>query len=148
MDCRLTVSCSTGTFLKLLLTSLFPRKRTKTLADVGLSERARDSEIVGEVWDRNLTIVTGNGDDFVREINIFQGRTTRAICHDLYGLIVLPNGYEHQKRLLQGALALRYCFAIKLTSLPVDNAPNVPSIWTGTVCWIGTDAGEGLALIA
>src|SRR5437016_6263029 len=82
--------------------SLFPRKRTKTLADVGLSERARDSEIVREAWERDLTIVTGNGDDFVREINAFQGRTTRADCRELYGLVVLPNGYEHQKRLLQG----------------------------------------------
>ena len=82
--------------------ALFPKKRTKTLSDVGLSERAKDSEIVREAWERELTIVTGNGDDFVREIKAFQGRTTRADCHELYGLIVLPNGYERQKRLLQG----------------------------------------------
>jgi hypothetical protein len=82
--------------------SLFPRKRTKTLADVGLSERARDADIVRIARERALTIVTGNGDDFVREINAFQGRTTRADCQELYGLVVLPNGYERQKRLLQG----------------------------------------------
>jgi hypothetical protein len=84
------------------IASLFPRKRTKTLADVGLSEKARDSEIVREAWKRELTIVTGNGDDFAREINAFQSRTTRADCHELYGLVVLPNGYEQQRRLLQG----------------------------------------------
>lgn len=84
------------------IAALFPRKRAKTLSDVGLPESAADSEIVWEAWERKLTIVTGNGDDFVREINAFQGRTTRAGCHDMYGLIVLPNGYEHQKRLLQG----------------------------------------------
>jgi hypothetical protein len=82
--------------------SLFPKKRTKTLADVGLSEKARDSEIVKEAWERRLTIVTGNGDDFVREIEAFQNRTKRNDCHELHGLVVLPNGYEHQKRLLQG----------------------------------------------
>ena len=82
--------------------SLFPRRRLKTLADVGLPETARDSEIVREAWERGLTIVTGNGDDFVREINAFQARTTRGECHEVYGLVVLPNGYEHQKRLLQG----------------------------------------------
>jgi hypothetical protein len=82
--------------------ALFPRKRTRTLSDVGLSEKAKDSEIVREAWERQLTIVTGNGDDFVREINAFQGRTKRADCHELYGVIVLPNGYEHQRRLLQG----------------------------------------------
>ena len=81
--------------------SLFPRKRTNTLADVGLSERARDSEIIREAWERGLTVVTCNGDDFVREINAFQSRTTRTNCHELSGLVVLPNGYEHQKRLLQ-----------------------------------------------
>lgn len=80
--------------------SLFPRKRTKTLADVGLSEEARDSEIVKKAWERGLTIVTGNGDDFVREIIAFQSRTERNDCHELFGLVVLPNGYEHQKRLL------------------------------------------------
>jgi hypothetical protein len=82
--------------------SLFPRKRTKTLIDVGLSEKAKDSEIVREAWERELTIVTGNGDDFIQEINAFQDRTTRADCHELFGLVVLPNGYEHQRRLLQG----------------------------------------------
>lgn len=82
--------------------SLFPKKRTKTLADVGLSEDAKDAEIVERAWARELIIVTGNGDDFVREINAFQSGTKRKDCHELYGLVVLPNGYEHQKRLLQG----------------------------------------------
>jgi hypothetical protein len=54
------------------VSSFFPKKRTNTLADVGLSENARDSEIVRKAWERRLTIVTGNGDDFVREINAFQ----------------------------------------------------------------------------
>jgi RNA polymerase sigma-70 factor (ECF subfamily) len=45
--------------------SLFPKKRTKTIADIGLRPNATDAEIVRQAWERQLTIVTGNGDDFV-----------------------------------------------------------------------------------
>ena len=38
----------------------------------------------------------------VRPPNEFQSQTKRADCHELNGLIVLPNGYEHQRRLLHG----------------------------------------------
>ena len=80
--------------------SLFPKKRTKTIADIGLPPDARDSEIVNEAWERRLTIVTGNGDHFVKEIQRFLAQTKRDECHEVYGLVVLPNGYERQKRLL------------------------------------------------
>ena len=81
--------------------SLFPKKRTKTIADIGLPPDAPDSEIIKEAWERSLTIVTGNGDDFVKEIQKFLAQTKRDECHEMYGLLVLPNGYERQKRLLQ-----------------------------------------------
>jgi len=81
--------------------SLFPRKRTKTIAGIGLSEKAFDLTIIREAWERKLTIVTGNGDDFVKEIQKFLSQTKRAECHEMYGLVVLPNGYERQKRLLR-----------------------------------------------
>ena len=74
---------------------LFPAKRARTVTQVGLKENATDAEIVMKAWERNLTIVTGNGDDFIREMNKFQARTKRADCHDMFGLVVLPNGYEH-----------------------------------------------------
>lgn len=98
-------SCSTGTFRK--AASLFPRKRTKTLADVGLPQNASDAQIVREAWNRQLTIVTGNGDDFVKEINRFLAQTKKASdgCHEVCGLVVLPNGYERQRRLLQNVEA-------------------------------------------
>lgn len=81
--------------------SLFPRKRTKTIADIGLRQDATDAEIVKAAWERELTIVTGNGDDFTREIQKFLSQTKRNECHEMRGLVVLPNGYERQKRLLQ-----------------------------------------------
>jgi len=81
--------------------SLFPKKRTKTLADAGISERATDPQIVRYAWEMGLTIVTGNGEDFVKEFHQFLARTMQADCHEMFGLVVLPNGYERQKRLLQ-----------------------------------------------
>jgi Domain of unknown function (DUF5615) len=83
--------------------SLFPKKRTKTIADIGLPQNATDTEIVTAAWERQLTIVTGNGDDFVREITRFLDHTKKTSdgCHEVFGLIVLPNGYERQRRLLQ-----------------------------------------------
>ena len=83
--------------------SLFPKKRTKTIADIGLPQNATDTEIVKAAWERQLTIVTGNGDDFVREITRFLAQTKKAFdgCHEVFGLIVLPNGYERQRRILQ-----------------------------------------------
>ena len=81
--------------------SHFPRKRTKTIADIGLPQDATDAEIVRAAWERGLTIETGNGDDFTREIQKFLAQTKRKECHEMRGLVVLPNGYERQKRLLQ-----------------------------------------------
>ena len=80
---------------------LFPKKRTKTIADIGLPQDATDAMIVKAAWERQLTIVTGNGRDFVRAFNQFLRQTTRKDCHEMRGLVVLPNGYEQQKRLLQ-----------------------------------------------
>jgi hypothetical protein len=87
--------------------SLFPKRRTKTIADVGLPQNATDAQIVREAWDRQLTIVTGNGDDFVKEINRFLAQTKKASdgCHEVFGLVVLPNGYERQRRILQNVEA-------------------------------------------
>jgi hypothetical protein len=81
--------------------SLFPKKRTRTVAHIGLTPDVPDSEILREAWARKLTIVTCNGDHFAREIQKFLAQTKRDECHEMYGLLVLPNGYERQKRLLQ-----------------------------------------------
>jgi len=58
---------------------LFPKKRTKTIADIGLPPNASDAETVRAAWERQLTIVTGNGDHFVREINKFLAQNEEGI---------------------------------------------------------------------
>jgi hypothetical protein len=58
---------------------LFPKKRTKTIADIGLLQNATDAEIVkAAAWERQLTIVTGNGNDFIKEITNFLAQTKKA----------------------------------------------------------------------
>jgi hypothetical protein len=82
--------------------SLFPAKSTYTIAQVGLPDNASDAQIVQKAWDLCLTIVTSNGDHFVNEILKFQRRTKEKDCRELFGLVVLPNGYEDQRRQLLG----------------------------------------------
>ena len=79
---------------------LFPNSRVLTLADVGLPENARDSEIVRIACNRQCIIVTCNGDDFVKEFNSYLEQTKRSDCHDMFGLVILPNGFEIQKRVV------------------------------------------------
>ncbi len=79
---------------------LFPRRRARTVADVGLSETAKDAAIVEKAWELEATIVTSNGDDFLREVRKFLRRTKRKDCHDLFGLVILPNKFEIQRRTL------------------------------------------------
>jgi hypothetical protein len=83
--------------------ALFSGKRVRTLAAVGLAENATDAQIVRKAWELSLTIVTVNGDDFVKEISKFQNQTKENDCHEVFGLVILPDGYENQKRLLQKA---------------------------------------------
>ena len=80
-----------------------PRKRTLTLDDVGLPENAPDSRIVEEACERKCIIVTGNREHFASEMILFMRVQKKKQCYDLNGLVVLPNGYEHQKRLLLDA---------------------------------------------
>jgi hypothetical protein len=46
--------------------------------------------------------VTGNGDHFIEEILRFLRKVEKKICHDLSGLIIVPNGFEVQKRVMTG----------------------------------------------
>jgi hypothetical protein len=81
--------------------SLFPAKITRTIMQVGLPDNVGDATIVKKAWKLRRTIVTCNGDDFKREILKFQKQTKQTECREMFGLVVLPNGYENQKRLLQ-----------------------------------------------
>jgi hypothetical protein len=64
---------------------------------------AKDRQIVEAACELESVIVTGNRRDFEREILRFQRLTKRKDCHELWGLIVLPNGLLRQKRVLKYA---------------------------------------------
>ena len=73
------------------------------------SESANDRQIVEQASRDECIIVTANGKDFRKEIDKFLRQTKRKDCHDLYGLVILPSGYEIQKRLLKDIEAqMRY----------------------------------------
>src|SRR5262249_1920141 len=78
----------------------YPKRRVLTLAQAGLKPQSTDREIVEIASDRRWIIVTANGDDFIKEIKRYLRQTTKLHCHDLFGLVVIPNEYEIQKRIL------------------------------------------------
>jgi hypothetical protein len=80
--------------------SAFPKRRTRTVAEIGLADNASDAEIVRAAWNGEYTIITANGGDVQREILKLQSQTKSKECHELRGLVVLPSGYENQRRLL------------------------------------------------
>jgi hypothetical protein len=88
------------------LVPLFPKRRVKTLARVDLPPAASDDAVVLKAWNRQFTIVTGNGRDFRKAIADFQQRGA-SHCSCLFGLVVLPNGEEVQKQLLFDFKALQ-----------------------------------------
>lgn len=48
-----------------------------------------------------MIIVTANGEHFIWEIKKYQSRLMGNECHELHGLVILPSGWEHQRRLLK-----------------------------------------------
>jgi hypothetical protein len=78
----------------------FPRRRIVTLEQAGLSEKASDREIVEVASDRKWIIVTANGDHFIAEIKRYLRQSTKFVCHDLSGLVIIPNDYQLQQRAL------------------------------------------------
>jgi hypothetical protein len=82
------------------LRSLFPPKRVKTTADVGLPTNASDAAIVKAAWRRALIIVTANTVDFNREVEGFLTTGQKRRCRCLWGLVLLPSG-TIQRQLLK-----------------------------------------------
>jgi hypothetical protein len=73
------------------------------LESLGIPENASDDEIVRKAWLHRCTIVTANGDDFVAAICKFQKKQMRKVCHELNGLIIVPNEFEVQKQTVKAA---------------------------------------------
>jgi hypothetical protein len=81
------------------LKSLFPRKRVKTLKQVGLKPGTPDADIVLKAWSRGFTIVTANAKDFRKAITDHQRRGRAGECSCLWGLVIFPTGEEVQRHL-------------------------------------------------
>lgn len=81
-------------------TEFFPSRRVVTLGQAGLNENASDREIVEVASDRKWIIVTANGDHFISEIKRYLRQSTKLVCHDLSGLVIVPNDYQLQQRAL------------------------------------------------
>jgi hypothetical protein len=79
---------------------LFPGRRLVTLEKAGLDASASDRKIVEVASDRGWIIVTANGDDLIAEIKRYLRQSTKLVCHDLSGLIIIPNDYQIQQRAL------------------------------------------------
>ncbi len=77
--------------------------RALTLADVDLPENASDQRIVEAAWEHRCIIVTANGQHFLEQVGRFLRTTKKKDCHELWGLVVVPNDFESQKRLLPRA---------------------------------------------
>ncbi len=83
------------------MTDLLPR--VLSLADVGLPEDASDHRIVLAAWEHRCIIVTANGHHFLEQVGRFLRSTKKDDCHELWGLVVVPNDLESQKHLLPKA---------------------------------------------
>ncbi len=83
------------------LLPLFPKKRVKTLAMLGLHADMRDDKVVIEAWKRGYIIVTANNRDFNRAVEKFLSHGPKRECRCLWGLVLLPNGQAVQQRLLK-----------------------------------------------
>jgi hypothetical protein len=86
-----------------------PEKRIVTFDQADLAEDAPDAEVVAMARAMGCIIVTANGPDFEKEIKRFLQKSQRKDCHDLYGLVVIPNAAAAQARVLPGlGRKLRY----------------------------------------
>jgi len=82
--------------------SLIPASsdRVLYLRDIGRAENAADFVIVEWAADEQVIIVRANGRDFLGAVDLYQKKQMWNECHDLYGLLILPNHYESQRRFL------------------------------------------------
>lgn len=74
---------------------LFPSKRTVTATKLRL---VADDDIMRAACERECIIVTANGDEFLKRILGYQRQSQKKECHETRGLLVLPSGFELQKR--------------------------------------------------
>lgn len=89
--------CFNTIYAGTLRDSLTLWRRIVSLERAGLNAKASDRQIVEVASERRWIIVTVNGDDFIEEIKRYLSQTKKLACHDLYGLVVIPNDSQIQK---------------------------------------------------
>jgi len=96
---------------------LLPKGRALNLEEVGLSERASDAQIIEVASERRYIIVTSNGHDFLEKINRFVSLSSKKPrgCHDVSGLVVVPNDHASQERVLPRAEEKLYLDGERIT---------------------------------
>ena len=80
----------------------------EVLAQLKANAAQSDRKIVEVASDRKWIIVTANGDDFIAEIRRYLRQSRKLVCHDLSGLVTIPNGHQLQEHVLpkdRGAVA-------------------------------------------
>ncbi|MGA2085783.1 MAG: hypothetical protein ABSG60_09720 [Terracidiphilus sp.] len=78
----------------------FPKRRIVTFHQAGLEPSAPDVAIVVKAYEFGCIIVSANGPHFEAEMRKFLATTKRKDCHDLYGLVIIPNQAAIQDRVL------------------------------------------------
>lgn len=80
---------------------------TETILDGGLKPDADDMEVIDLAWRRHAILVSVDG-KIIQKCKVYQDKSRSC----MYGLLVLPDGLEVQKRLLgdlrQGTKQMRH----------------------------------------
>jgi hypothetical protein len=74
----------------------FPKGTAKTSVEYGLQPNADDLEVIEVAWKKKTVLVTT---DVAFEAKCGKFQWQRNAC--MYGLLLLPDGKEHQERILE-----------------------------------------------
>jgi predicted nuclease of predicted toxin-antitoxin system len=78
-----------------VLTELLPGQNVRKTVELGLSPRADDLHVINLAFEQRRILVSSDI-RFIPKCRSFQ--TKNNCC--LWGLVILPNGIEHQRRIL------------------------------------------------
>jgi hypothetical protein len=90
----------------------FPERRLVSYKQAKLDPSAPDEDVIARSAGLECIIVTANGVDYEQKSRRFLRQTRKKDCHDLCGLVVIPNSGAAQTRVLPG-LARRLRFKDK-----------------------------------
>lgn len=90
------------------LRNWLPHGRSRSLSELGLTVDASDAAIVRKAVEESLIIVTANGDDFLREIEVYRKTSTRNKgCHDANGLLIVMDAHRPRRTFQEVTASLR-----------------------------------------